>query len=71
MRRFAIFATTLAILVLIGSQPWGATRPKKSLCVCLPSRAGLILRSMTSVSAITTTQAQPKGRFTDTALAAQ
>ena len=71
MRRFTVFATVLVILVVVGSQPWGATRPKKSLCVCLPSRAGLILRSMTSVSAVTATLAPSKGRFTDRAIATQ
>jgi len=69
MRRFAIFAVALATLVVIGSQPWGASAPKKSMCVCVASRAGLILRSMASMPAIT--QAPSKGRFTDRAIATQ
>ena len=56
MRRFALFSAALLILVAIGSQPSKGGGLKKSACVCLPSRAALILRSMTSVSAITRTQ---------------
>ena len=61
MRRFALFAATLLVVVVVGSQPWngkGSKRSMNSMCVCLPSRAGLIVRSMTSsVSALTRTQA--------------
>jgi len=60
MRRFALFSAALLILIIIGSQPSKGSGLKKSMCVCLPSRAALILRSMTSVSAITTTQAPAK-----------
>jgi hypothetical protein len=56
MRRFALFSAALLILVIIGLQPSKGGRSKKSMCVCLPSRAALILKSMTSVSAMTTTQ---------------
>lgn len=58
MRRFAFFSAALLVLVIIGSLPGkGATGTKvKSACVCLPSRAGLMLKSLTNVAAITTTQ---------------
>jgi hypothetical protein len=71
MRRFAIFATVLAILVVVGSQPWGAAASKKSFCVCVTSRAGLILRSMKNRSAVAKTQAPSKARFTDVATVTQ
>jgi len=68
MRRFAFFSAALLVLVVIGSQPWNGRALKNSshsMCVCLPSRAGLILRSITgtrvattSVAAITPTQAK-------------
>jgi hypothetical protein len=56
MRRFALFSAALFVLIAIGSQPSKGVGLKKSACVCLPSRAGLILRSMTSVSVIARTQ---------------
>lgn len=61
MRRFAFFSAALFILVAIGSQPSKGGGLKESVCVCLPTRAKLILRSMTSKSVIARTQlpAQP------------
>jgi hypothetical protein len=59
MRRFALLVAALIILVAIGSQPrrgWGLN---KSICVCIPTRAGLILKS-----AIARTQARSTGLFT-------
>jgi hypothetical protein len=56
MRRFALFSAALLILIAIGSQPSKGAGLKQSMCVCLPSRAGLILRSMTSVTVIARTQ---------------
>jgi hypothetical protein len=56
MRRFAIFAAALFLLVAVSAQPWGANAQKRSICVCLPSRAGLLLKSMT-MSAATRTHA--------------
>jgi hypothetical protein len=53
MRRFAFFSAALLVLVIIGSVPGKGSRLDKSMCVCLPSRAALMLRSMTNVSAIT------------------
>lgn len=60
MRRFVLFSAALFILVAIGSQPSKGGAPKNSVCVCLPTRARLILRSMTNVSVITRTQAPAK-----------
>ncbi len=60
MRRFALFSAALLILVVIGSQPSKGGRLKESVCVCLPSRAKLILRSMTSGSVMAKTQVPAK-----------
>ena len=60
MRRFALFSAALLVLIIIGSLPGkGATKITnvKSACVCLPSRAGLMLRSITNAAAVTPTQA--------------
>ena len=46
MRRFAIFAAVLIVIVAVGSRPAHRGSTKGSFCVCLPSRAGLILKSM-------------------------
>jgi phosphoenolpyruvate synthase/pyruvate phosphate dikinase len=58
MRRFALFSAALIVLIAIGSQPSKAGSLKESVCVCLPSRAAFIVRSVarsvTSVSANTT-----------------
>lgn len=58
MRRFAFFSAALLVLIIIGSLPGkGATHVKSavnSACVCLPSRAGLMLRSITNAAAVTT-----------------
>jgi hypothetical protein len=45
MRRFALFVTALIIIVAIGSQTRHGGVQKKSICVCIPARAGLILKS--------------------------
>jgi hypothetical protein len=42
MRRFAIFAAALIIIVAIGSRPAHRASGKGSFCVCVPSRVGLI-----------------------------
>jgi hypothetical protein len=61
MRRFALFSAALLVLVIVGSQPWkGEPLKKSSMCVCLPSRAAVILKSMTSLSTITTAHASSK-----------
>jgi len=56
MSRFALFTVALLVLVAIGSQPRRAGASSKSLnsmCVCVPARAALVMRS-----AIAKTQAQ-------------
>jgi len=71
MRRFGLFAVALFIVVVIGSLPWNGRASKRSssnsMCVCLPSRAGLILKS--SLSAFTRTQAPSRTQSTGTAAA--
>ncbi|QNI31246.1 hypothetical protein H7849_19450 [Alloacidobacterium dinghuense] len=61
MRRFAIFAAVLLVIVAIGSLPAQPrstnSSGKDSFCVCLPSRAGLMLKSMMSRSSATTVHA--------------
>jgi len=60
MRRFALFSAALLVLVVIGSTPWHGKASKNSLhsmCVCLPSRAGLIFKSITGNRAPATTVA--------------
>jgi len=58
MRRFALFSAALLVLIIVGSMPGkGATATKvKSACVCLPSRAGVMLKSLTNVAVVATTQ---------------
>jgi hypothetical protein len=56
MSRFAIFTAALLVLVAIGSQSGHGrsfNKSTKSVCVCVPARAGLIVKS-----AIAKTQAQ-------------
>jgi len=72
MRRFAVFAAVLFVVVVIGSQPWNGGRSKRSVnsvCVCVASRASLIMRSMTGTLAMTKTQAHSQQKATDTATA--
>jgi hypothetical protein len=47
MRRFALFSVALLILIVIGSLPFKGGQMKHSMCVCLPTRAALILKSVT------------------------
>jgi hypothetical protein len=61
MSRFALFATASIIIVAIGSQPRHGGGPNKSMCVRIPTRAGLILKS-----AIAKTQARSTELFTVT-----
>jgi len=70
MRRFAIFATVLTIIIFvgIGSQPRSvAAASKKSFCVCVASRAGLIMRSVKN--SLAKTQAPPTQASTEMASA--
>ena len=45
MSRFALFAVALLVIAAIGSQPRNSMSLNKSMCVCIPTRAGLILKS--------------------------
>jgi hypothetical protein len=45
MSRFALLAVALIIIVAIGSQARHSGGPNKSMCVCIPARAGLIMKS--------------------------
>lgn len=45
MSRFALFLTALIIIVAIGSQPRHGASTSKSICVCIPTRAQLFLKS--------------------------
>lgn len=56
MNRFALFTAAVLVIVAMGSQPGhtgSLTSSLKSMCVCVPARAGLILKS-----AIAKTQAR-------------
>ncbi len=71
MSRFALFTVALFTIVLIGSQPrhgGSLNESLKSMCVCMPARAGLIMKS-----AIAKTQAQVRSAelFPSRATAAQ
>jgi ABC-type Mn2+/Zn2+ transport system permease subunit len=55
MRRFALFCTALLVLVVIGSLPSKGARQHNSMCVCLPTRAKLLMKSVTSLSVISRT----------------
>ena len=63
MSRLALFTVTLLVIVAIGSQSGSQSRhggsSLKSMCVCVPTRAKLILKS-----AIVKTQARSAELFT-------
>ena len=65
MSRFALFVTALIVVVAIGSQPLHL-RLDKSMCVCVPTRAALILKS-----AIAKTQARSAELLVSSATATQ
>ena len=64
-RRLVIFVAVFLVIVAIGSQSQSQSQTrlrdgkKESICVCLPSRAGLLLKS-----AIARTQAQTTALLT-------
>lgn len=62
MRRFAIFVAVFLVIVALGSQSRRAGATDKSICVCIPSRAGLLLKS-----ALVKTQARSKAALASTA----
>ncbi len=58
MSRLTLFTVVLLVLVAIGSQPRqgvGLTKSLESMCVCVPARAGLMMKS-----AIARTQARAR-----------
>ncbi|WP_260734752.1 hypothetical protein [Tunturiibacter lichenicola] len=60
MRRFALFVAAFVVIVAIGaSQPRRSVSSSQSICVCVPTRAGLLLKS-----AIARTQARSTALFT-------
>ena len=59
MSRFALFTVGLFVIVAIGSQSRHGGSSLKSMCVCVPTRAKLILKS-----AIVKTQARSAELFT-------
>jgi hypothetical protein len=59
MSRFALFTVALFVLVMIGSQSRSSGSSLKSMCVCVPTRAKLMLKS-----AIVKTQARSAELFT-------
>jgi hypothetical protein len=71
MRRFAIFVTVLFLMVVVGSRPRAAGSQSRSVCVCMASKAELLMKSITTSSARATTQAAPQPPLTETASAAQ
>jgi len=70
MRRFAIFATVLLVLVIVGSRPGTASSQKSSFCVCMASKAELLMKSITTTTATTNTQAPSQPQLAETASAA-
>jgi hypothetical protein len=61
MSRFALVAVALIVVVAVGSQNRHAgslNKSMKSMCVCIPARAGLIMKS-----AIARTQARSAELF--------
>jgi hypothetical protein len=59
MSRFALFTVALFVIVAIGSQSRHGGSSLKSMCVCVPTRAKLILKS-----AIVKTQSRSAELFT-------
>ncbi len=59
MRRFALFVAAFVIIVSIGVAQPSDKSSKESICVCIPSRAGLLLKS-----AIVKTQVRTTALFT-------
>lgn len=66
MSRFVLFVAAFIIIVGIGSQTSRGSASMKSMCVCVPARAGLIVKS-----AIARTQARSTQSFTAKAAVAQ
>ncbi len=71
MRRFTIFATVLFLLVVVGSRPRAASSQSRSLCVCMATKAELLMKSFTTTSARTTTQAPSQPQVAEAASATE
>ena len=72
LRRFAIFVTVLLVLMIIGySQPQAVASKSESVCVCMASKAALIMKSMTGMRTTQTTQAKSRAHLVETASAAK
>lgn len=72
LRRFAIFATVLLILVVIaGSQPQAVASKGESVCVCMASKAALMMKSVTAMAGKTKTHAPSQQHLVETASAAK
>jgi hypothetical protein len=72
MRRFAIFVTVLLALVIIaGSQPRAVASKGESVCVCMASKAALIMKSVKTMTGMKTTQAPSRAHLVETASAAK
>ena len=71
MRRFAIFAAVFLIIVAVGSRPAHRASAKGSFCVCVPSRVGLMVKSMLNRPTVTTVQAASVRQVADTAATSQ
>lgn len=70
MRRFAIFATVLLALIVVGSRPRVVGSQRSSMCVCMASKAALIMKSITT-TATATTRSSSQSHLADTAFAAE
>lgn len=72
MRRFAIFATVLLVLVVIGgSQPQAVASKGESICVCMASKAALMVKSIKTMAGKTKTQAPSQQYLTERASTAK
>ena len=71
MRRFAIFATVLLLLVVVGSQPRAVGSQRHSFCACMASRAALIMKSIGGTAPTTTAQAHSQAHGADAATSAE
>lgn len=72
MRRFAIFVTVLLVLVVIaGSQPRAVVSQSESICVCMASKAALMMKSIKTMAGKTKTQAPSQPHLVETASAAK
>jgi hypothetical protein len=61
MSRFGLFAVALFVVVTVGSQSRYSGRSLQSMCVCVPARAKLMLKS-----AIVKTEARSAQLFATT-----